>query len=194
IFGDSTSADGANVDAAGTSKLNEPADSSNSFYALQDLDSENLHRIYVPKWNMTNDSILDDPYVCHDLIDRLAPPVLFAQLRAMNYDQLYFEFNVGAARQVCLGAEVRMRADHALERKGVLEDKCAEQAALLPERDAEIVHLKSLLSLKEAEAEEAICLRGELTIVEAVDASKGDELRDLKEKNFTLEGERDVMS
>nr|GFD16370.1 hypothetical protein [Tanacetum cinerariifolium] len=90
---------------------------------------------------------------------------------------------------VCLGLEVRMRAKHTLERKGELEDKCVEQAAFLADRDAEIVHLKSLLSLKEAEAVEAIRLCGQLTIVEAADVAKGGELRDLKEKNFALEGE-----
>nr|GEW25727.1 hypothetical protein [Tanacetum cinerariifolium] len=113
---------------------------------LRDLDSDTLHRIYVPKWNVTNDSVLDDPYVCSDLTDRLASPTLFAQLRGMDYDQLYSEFNVGVARQVCL--------------------------ALLSERDAEIAHLKSLLSLKEAEAAKVICLRGQLTVMEAAAAAK----------------------
>nr|GEW04535.1 hypothetical protein [Tanacetum cinerariifolium] len=60
--------------------------------------------------------------------------------------------------------------------------------------DAEIVHLKSLLSLKEAEAVEAIHLRGQLNVVEAAGAAKGGELRDLKKKNFALKGEKDVMS
>nr|GEW75817.1 hypothetical protein [Tanacetum cinerariifolium] len=96
-------------------KLNEPADSSDTFYDLQDLDSDTLHHIYVPKW------------------------------------KLYIEFNVGAARQVCLGAKVRMRAEHTLEQKDRFEDKCAEQVALLSEKDAEIAHLRSLLCLKEAE-------------------------------------------
>ncbi|GJR03357.1 hypothetical protein Tco_0526341, partial [Tanacetum coccineum] len=82
----STSAGGANAGAAGTLKLNEPADSSDSFYASQDLDTETLHRIYVLKWNVTNDYVLDDPYVCRDLTDHLAPPALFSQLRAMEYD------------------------------------------------------------------------------------------------------------
>ncbi|GKC80161.1 hypothetical protein Tco_1130935 [Tanacetum coccineum] len=164
IVADSTSAGGFNADAAGTLKLNESVNSSDSFYASQDLDSDTLHCIYVPKWNVLNDSVLDDPYACRDLTDRLAPPTLFAQLGAMDYDQLYSEFNVGAARQLCL------------------------------ERDVEIVHLKSLLSLKEAEAADAIRLRSQLTIVEAADAAKGGELSDLKEKNFEHEGERDVMS
>nr|GEU49704.1 hypothetical protein [Tanacetum cinerariifolium] len=62
------------------------------------------------------------------------------------------------------------------------------------ERDAEIAHLKSLLSLKEYEAVEAIRLYSQLSIVEAVDAAKGNELRDLKERKFVLEGEKDVLS
>ncbi|GKB70158.1 hypothetical protein Tco_0931570 [Tanacetum coccineum] len=159
----------ADVSTIPPPKLNEPADSSDSFYALQDLDSETLHH-------------------------RFASPSLFALLRAMDYDHLYSEFNVGVARQVCLRAKVRMRAKLSLEKKGELEDKCAKQAVLLSERDAEIDRLKSLLSLKEAEATEAIHLRGQLTIVEAADVAKGSELKDLKEKNFALEGERDVMS
>ncbi|GJZ19083.1 hypothetical protein Tco_0555673 [Tanacetum coccineum] len=183
---------GANV--AGTSKLNEPATLSYSFYASQDLDSKTLHNIYVPKWMMTNDSVLNDPYVCHDLTDRLAPPALFSQLRAMYYDQLYTEFNVGVARQMCLGVEVRSRAEHTLEQKDRHEDKCVEQTALLLEKDAKIAHLKSLLSLREAEAAEAIRLRCQLSVVEAADAAKGNELRDLKERNFALEGEKYVLS
>nr|GEZ77536.1 hypothetical protein [Tanacetum cinerariifolium] len=120
IFRDSAFAGGANANAAGTSKFNEPADSSDSFYASQDLDSKTLHRIYVSKWNVTNDFVLDDPY----------------------------------------------------EQKDKLEDKCSEQTALLSERDAEIAHLKSLLSLKEAEAAGAIRLRGQISAIEAVDAAK----------------------
>ncbi|GJV94977.1 hypothetical protein Tco_1546554 [Tanacetum coccineum] len=112
----------------------------------------------------------------------------------MDYDQLYTELNVGAARQVCLRAEVRMRAEHTLEKKGELEDKCDEQAALLLEKNDEITHLKSLLSLKEAEAAEAIRLGGQLAAVEATDIFKGNELRDLKEKNFALKGDKEVMS
>nr|GEY86731.1 hypothetical protein [Tanacetum cinerariifolium] len=138
ICKDSAFASGANADAAATSKLNEPADSSDSFYALQDLDSETLHHMYVPKWNMTNDTVLDDLYVCRDLTDRLALPALFSQLRAMDYDQLYIEFNVGAV-----------------------------------------------------EAPEAIRLHGQISAIEAADAAN--ELRDLNERNFVLEGDKDVL-
>nr|GEX65580.1 hypothetical protein [Tanacetum cinerariifolium] len=109
--------------------------------------------------------------------DRLAPPAFFSQLRAMDYDQLYAEFNVGAARQMCLGAEVRMRAEHTLEQKNSLGDKCSEQSAHILEKDTEIAHLRSLLSLKDSEAREAIRLREQVSALEAVDAVKGDERR-----------------
>nr|GEV90993.1 hypothetical protein [Tanacetum cinerariifolium] len=101
---------------------------------------------------------------------------------------------LGAARQVCLRAEVTMRAKHTLERKSKLEDKCAEQATFLSKKDAEIAHLRSLLSLKEAEDAEAISFRSQLSVVEATDAANGTELRELKEKNFSLEGKTNVFS
>nr|GEW17652.1 hypothetical protein [Tanacetum cinerariifolium] len=78
------------------------------------LDTETMHRVNIPRWKLTNDSTLDDPYVC-------------------------------------LGVEVMMRAKHNLERKGKLEDKCAEYTTLLSEKDVMIAHLNSLLSLKETE-------------------------------------------
>nr|GEW34113.1 hypothetical protein [Tanacetum cinerariifolium] len=108
--------------------------------------------------------------------------------------KLYSEFNIGAARQVCLGAEVRMRAEHTLERKCELEDKCAEHTTILSEKDAEIAHLKSLLSLKETEAAEAISLQSQLSVMETANAAKSTELRDLKEQNFALEGDRGALS
>ncbi|GJQ90643.1 hypothetical protein Tco_0001782 [Tanacetum coccineum] len=122
------------------------------------------------------------------LVDQLAPPVLFSQLRAIEYDHLFTEFNVGAARQTCLGAEVRMRLEHVLRGKKRLEGKCSMQANLLKERDAEIVDLKSRLSLREVEAAEAIRLRCQIANVEAVEAARASELESLKERNVALKG------
>nr|GFC51827.1 hypothetical protein [Tanacetum cinerariifolium] len=59
-----------------------------------------------------NESALDDPDVCRSLVDQLAPPLIFSQLRSMDYEQPFAKFNVGAARQKCLGAEVMMRLEH----------------------------------------------------------------------------------
>ncbi|GJX01945.1 hypothetical protein Tco_0185858 [Tanacetum coccineum] len=86
VSGSPASVSGAKKNVASTSKLDDPATSSDSFYAAQYLDSETLHNIYIPKCKVTNDSVLNDPYVYRDLMDRLAPPAFFSQLRAMDYD------------------------------------------------------------------------------------------------------------
>ncbi|GJU89518.1 hypothetical protein Tco_1301941 [Tanacetum coccineum] len=114
-FRDSASAGEANVNVASSSKLNEPVTSSNYFYASQDLDSKTLYNIYIPKWKVTNDSVLDDPTT-----------------------------NVSRSGKT--------------------------------------------------EAAEAIHLRSQLSIVEAANAAKSTEVRDLKERNFALEGEKDALS
>ncbi|GJW46042.1 hypothetical protein Tco_0077688 [Tanacetum coccineum] len=153
-FRDSASAGGANVNAASSLKLNEPTTSSGSFYDSQDLDSKTLHNIYVPKWKVTNESVLDEPT---------------ADVSGSGS---------GDASGTYVG------------KKDCLKDKCVEQTTFLSEKDDEITHIRSLLSLKETEAVEAIRLRSQLSVVEVADAAKSTELRDLKERNFALEGEK----
>ncbi|GKC16624.1 putative reverse transcriptase domain-containing protein [Tanacetum coccineum] len=105
-------------------------------------------------WNITNDSLLDDGFSCRTLVDRVAPPAFFSSLRSVDCDQLYTEFNVGATRKICLGLEVRSRAEHELELKEKLNAKYAARGKLLEEKDSEIFRLKSQLAEKEAKAAE----------------------------------------
>ncbi|GJS57934.1 hypothetical protein Tco_0652718 [Tanacetum coccineum] len=158
-----------------------------------EMDSETLRQIYVPKWNVVNESVLDDPDVCRSVVDQLAPPGLFSQLRDIDYDQLFVEFNVGAARQTCLGAEVRMRSEHNLRERKRFERRCARQVDLLKEREVEIANLKAQLSLKEAEATEVIRLRSQVSVVEAAEAARVSELNSLKERNIALEKEKNTL-
>nr|GEV14478.1 transposase (putative), gypsy type [Tanacetum cinerariifolium] len=153
-----------------------------TFYVSQDMDSETLRQIYVPKWNVVNEYVLDDHNMCCSLIDQLALPRLFSQLHGMDYDQLFADFNVGAARQTCLSDEVRMRTEHILRERKRFEGKCARQDDLLKERDVEITNLKAQLSFKEAEATEAIRLRNQVS-----------ELDSLKEQNMALEKEKTTL-
>ncbi|GKA86044.1 hypothetical protein Tco_0807755 [Tanacetum coccineum] len=162
IFADSTSAGNVDPDAAGPSQPSGNDISSESFYVSLDMDSEALHQSYVPKWDVLNDSLLDDSNVCRSVVDQVAPPVFFSQLRVMKYDQLFSDFNVGAARQTCLSTEVRMRLEHLLMGKKRLEGKCGTQEKLLKERDLEIADLKARLSLKVAEEAARACELGSL--------------------------------
>ncbi|GJW00745.1 hypothetical protein Tco_1555996 [Tanacetum coccineum] len=82
--------------------------------------------------------------------------------RCIDYEQLYTEFNVGAARQICLESEVRSRAEHELELKEKLKGKYDARGRLLEEKDLEILRLKSLLA-ERAETAEVVRLRGQVS-------------------------------
>ncbi|GJS47075.1 hypothetical protein Tco_0597196 [Tanacetum coccineum] len=147
----------------GPSHPEESEGSDDSFYEIPDVDPAMAKLWYVLKWNITNDSLLDDAFFCHTLVDRVAPLAFFSDLRTMGYDQLFIEFNVGAARQICLGSVVRLRTEHELELKEKLRVKYAARGKLLEERDLEIFELKSKLAEKETEAAEAIRLRDQVS-------------------------------
>ncbi|GKA27112.1 hypothetical protein Tco_0713280 [Tanacetum coccineum] len=93
------------------------------------------------------------------------------------------------ACQTCLSYEVRLWLEHELRGRKKFEGKCAMQTDWLNEKDAEIASLKARLSLKEAEATEAICLRGQVTNVEAAEAARVNELNGLKERTMALKGQ-----
>ncbi|GKB38410.1 hypothetical protein Tco_0883352, partial [Tanacetum coccineum] len=79
----------------------------------------------------------------------------------MEHDQLFTEFNVGAARQISLSVEVRMHGEYNVREKKRLKYVVDEQAELLKVREKEIEDLKTQLLLKEAKAAEAIRLCAE---------------------------------
>ncbi|GKA85182.1 gypsy type transposase [Tanacetum coccineum] len=102
------------------------------------------------------------------MVDEFAPPKFFAYVRGMEHDQLFTEFNVGAARQMFLSVEVRMRAEYNIKEKR---------------------RLKSI----EVEAAEAIRLHAEASKFEAIEKSLQDEMKTLKERNTTLEKEKNDL-
>ncbi|GKE39213.1 hypothetical protein Tco_1462618, partial [Tanacetum coccineum] len=88
--------------------------------------------------------------------------------RCMDYEQLYTEFNVGAARQICLESKVRSHAEHELELKEKLKGKYDARGRLLEKKDLEILRLKSLLVEEAEKAErvetaEVVRLRGQVS-------------------------------
>ncbi|GKD48955.1 hypothetical protein Tco_1277931 [Tanacetum coccineum] len=163
IFKDSASTGKANPNTAGLSHPAGAEISSDSFFIARDMDAETLQQAYVPKWTSINDSALDDLDVCRSFVDHLAPPLLFSQLRSMDYDQLLAEFNVGIAHQTCLSFEVRLRLEHELAGRKIFKGKF--------------------------EVAEAIRLRGQIANDEAAKAATVSELNSLKEKNVALEAQ-----
>ncbi|GKE34931.1 hypothetical protein Tco_1454253 [Tanacetum coccineum] len=152
-----------------------------------------LQKVYVPRWSVTNGSHLDDGRVCREMVDEFAPLKFFASVRGMEHDQLFTEFNVGAARQMSLSAEVRMRAEYNIKEKRRLMFAVDEKNKLLKVREREIENLKAQLLLKEAEAAEAIRLRTEASKFKAIEKSLQVEVEALKEHNTTLEKKKNKL-
>nr|GEW11750.1 hypothetical protein [Tanacetum cinerariifolium] len=106
-----------------------------------------------------------------------------------EHDQLFTEFNVRAARQMSLSAEVRMRAKYKIREKRTLKSAVDEKDELLKSRDKEIKNLKAHMVLKEAEVAKAIRLRAEASNFVTVEKSLRDEVADLEASAVSKERE-----
>ncbi|GKE20060.1 hypothetical protein Tco_1431572 [Tanacetum coccineum] len=82
----------------------------------------------------------------------------FTSVRGMEHDQLFTDFNVGAACQISLSAEVRMHVEYNVKKKRRFKSVVGRHAKLLKAREGEIENLKAQLLLREAETAEAIRL------------------------------------
>nr|GEX44940.1 hypothetical protein [Tanacetum cinerariifolium] len=65
--------------------------------------------VYRSEWGVTNGSLLDTPEACQDLVDHVAPPGYFSELRHMHNDEFLKQYNVSLARQVAMGSQLRLR-------------------------------------------------------------------------------------
>ncbi|GJT51630.1 hypothetical protein Tco_0977787 [Tanacetum coccineum] len=139
-----------------------------AIHTVIDPDTD-LQKNYVPQWSMTNRSRLNDGRVS------------------------ITEFNVGAARQMCLSVEVRMRVEYNVKEKRRLKSVVERQDELLKVREGEIENLKAQLLLSETEAAKAICLCAYASNFEVIEKSLRDETNALKEHNAILEKEQNAL-
>ncbi|GKA22586.1 hypothetical protein Tco_0708548 [Tanacetum coccineum] len=80
----------------------------------------------------------DDGHTCREMVDEFAPSKFFASIRGMEHDELFSEFNAGAARQISLSAEVRMHAEFNIREKRRLSAVVEEKNSLRKARDEEV--------------------------------------------------------
>ncbi|GJV81415.1 hypothetical protein Tco_1517285 [Tanacetum coccineum] len=66
-------------DVGGSSQLETSEGSADSFYETAALNSEDAKRWYIPRWNITNDSLLDDGFSCSTLAKYDAQGVLLKE-------------------------------------------------------------------------------------------------------------------
>nr|GEU99127.1 hypothetical protein [Tanacetum cinerariifolium] len=129
-----------------------------SIAAAGDPESENAsspvkvgssESVYRPEWGVTNSSLLDTPEACQDLVDHVAPPGYFYELRHMRNDEFLRKYNVNLTRQVAMGSQMRLR----FEQEAKLLRKFVAQVARRDKRiQARELEIKNLEALLEAEA------------------------------------------
>nr|GEZ75835.1 hypothetical protein [Tanacetum cinerariifolium] len=93
LFHDSDSTKTVKADTTGLSYSSKQDLSMGS----RELNSETMHQVFVPQWNVLNNSLLDDYDVSREFVDHLAPLALFSQIREMDYHHLFIKFNVSTA-------------------------------------------------------------------------------------------------
>nr|GEV48958.1 phosphoglycerate kinase [Tanacetum cinerariifolium] len=98
--------------------------------AARDPESENTsftsmagspESIYRPEWGITNGCLLDALEACQDLVDHIAPPGYFLELRHMHNDDFLKKYNVNLARQVAMGSQLRLRENEIKNLETLLE-------------------------------------------------------------------------
>nr|GEV88715.1 transposase (putative), gypsy type [Tanacetum cinerariifolium] len=159
VFGvDSPSAGGSHPIPGGFSNCTGSDFLIGGIRTVIDPDS-NLQKVYVPQWNVTNGFCLDDGGVCCEMVDEFAPLKFFTSVRGMKHEQLFTEFNVGAARQMSLSAEIRMRVEYNIREgrrlnsiveekteKSGLDVKVADLAASVKVREQEVADLDDVVT------------------------------------------------
>nr|GEU60347.1 transposase (putative), gypsy type [Tanacetum cinerariifolium] len=92
--------------------------------------SADVAHIYRPEWGITNGCLLDAPEACQDLVDHIALPGYFSELRHLHNDDFLKQYNVNLARQVAIGSQLRLR----FEREAKLLKKFVAQVSTLQEQ------------------------------------------------------------
>nr|GEV04935.1 hypothetical protein [Tanacetum cinerariifolium] len=106
--------------------------------------------IYQPQWGVTNDCRLDAPEACQDLVDHIALPEYFSELRHLHNDDFLKQYNINLARQVVMGSQLRLR----FEQDAKLLKKSVAQVAHWDQRiQARENEIKNLEALLEAETD-----------------------------------------
>nr|GEV22347.1 putative transposase (putative), gypsy type [Tanacetum cinerariifolium] len=101
------------------------------------------------EWGVTNGSLLDTLEACQDLVDHVAPPGYFFELRHMHNEEFRRQYNVNLARQVAMGSQLRLRFEQEakLLRKSVAQ--VARRDKRIQARELEIRNLEASLKAEE---------------------------------------------
>ncbi|GKC56914.1 hypothetical protein Tco_1084512, partial [Tanacetum coccineum] len=96
--------------------------------------------IYQPEWGVTNGCRLDTPNVCQDLVDHIAPPGYFSELRHLPNEHFLSQYNINLALQVAMGSQLWTQArENELKNLEALLEAEADMKKAAEAKNAEIV-------------------------------------------------------
>nr|GEY90586.1 hypothetical protein [Tanacetum cinerariifolium] len=128
--------------------------SSKGAATVGDLESKNTsftsmvrspESIYRPEWGVTNGCLFDAPKACQDLVDHIAPPRYFSELRHLHNDDFLKQYNVNLARQMVMGSQLRLRFDQEAKPLKKSVAQVARRDKRIQDRENEIKNLETLL-------------------------------------------------
>ncbi|GJV99612.1 hypothetical protein Tco_1554864 [Tanacetum coccineum] len=144
-------------DVGGSSQPETSEESADSFYETATLNSKDAKRWYIPRWNITNDSLLDDGFSCRTLI------CLGSEVRSHTEHELELKEKL-RAKYDARGVLLREKDAEIARLKSLVKEKETESAEVLRLRDqvsvlaadksflsAEVSALKSVVSQKDTD-------------------------------------------
>ncbi|GJV52172.1 hypothetical protein Tco_1447913 [Tanacetum coccineum] len=134
-------ASGSGPEAGTLSATPSQGSSADDFYESQTIDSTAAQNIYVPNWNVINNDRLASLVTCRNLLDHVTPPAYWSAFRNQHDTMFLDALNVNSAQHVCMVSELRLRYEHEIMIREKFEKKFTESAAIVQQRDAEIVDL-----------------------------------------------------
>ncbi|GJW81017.1 hypothetical protein Tco_0144992 [Tanacetum coccineum] len=136
------------LDVGGSSQPETSEESADSFYETVVLNSEDAKRWYIPRWNITNDSLLDDGFSCRTLVDRV---------RSRTEHELELKEKLWA-KYNDRGVLLREKDAEISRLKSLVKEKETESAEVLRLRDQVFVLAadKSLLSAEVSALKSAV--------------------------------------
>nr|GEX74373.1 hypothetical protein [Tanacetum cinerariifolium] len=103
-------ADVASKSSKGAAAAGDPESENTSFTFM----FGSPESIYRPEWGVTNGCLLALK-ACQDLVDHIAPPGYFLELRHLHNDDFLKQYNINLARQVAMRSQLRLRNGRALD-------------------------------------------------------------------------------
>ncbi|GJW15877.1 hypothetical protein Tco_0020010 [Tanacetum coccineum] len=144
-------------DVGGSSQPETSEESADSFYETAALNSEDAKRWYIPRWNITNDSLLDDGFSCRTLI------CLGSEVRSRTEHELELKEKL-RAKYDAQGVLLKEKDAEISRLKSLVKEKETESVEVLHLHDqvsvltadksflsAEVSALKSVVSQKDTD-------------------------------------------